>query len=107
VKKNDSRKTPCRCCTDPKPRPEISDVRAGVIPAEGGSRGLLIPPGFITGAARGILKALEAGDEAALQLAGLPLLELGRRVQEGREFEARIRSLEARIKALEESAARK
>ena len=76
-----------------------------MLPPEAGSRGLLIPPGFITGAARGILKALEAGDEAAVQLAGIPLLELGRRIHEGREFEARIRNLEARIKALEEAAA--
>ena len=65
------------------------------------TRPLYLPAGFVAGAARGLLKALEAHDPTVLQLAGLPILELGRRVAAGEELEKRLQGLEARIKHLE------
>jgi len=76
-------------------------------PAGAGEAGFWIHPSFISGAARGLLKEFEAGNELAFQLAGLPLLELCRLVHAGKEFELRIRELETRIKALEKKAAQK
>lgn|GEM_PF-3108748 len=76
-------------------------------PAGAGEAGFWIHPSFIAGAARGLLKEIEAGNELALQLAGIPLLELARLVHAGQQFELRIRNLEDRIKALEKAAAKK
>jgi len=111
MKKSEPKKTTCRSCHGSKPRPDHPHVAAAKLPpgrpAGAGEAGFWIHPTFIAGAARGLLKEFEAGNELALQLAGIPLLELGRLVCAGKEFEARIRNLEARIKSLEKAAVKK
>jgi len=111
MRKCEQKKTACRGCQGSEPRPDYSHVAGAKLPpgrpAGAGEAGFWIHPSFISGAARGLLKEFEAGNELAFQLAGLPLLELCRLVHAGKEFELRIRELETRIKALEKKAAQK
>ena len=111
MKKREPRKTACRGCQGPKPRPDPPDFAIGKLPpgrpAGAGEANLWIHPSLIAGTTRALLKEIEADDELTLQLAGIPLLELARLVYAGRQFELRIRNLEDRIKALEKAAAKK
>lgn len=99
VKKSEPKTTACRGCQSSKLPPGR--------PAGAAESNLWIHHSLIAGAARGLLKEIEAENELALQLAGIPLLELGRLVYAGQQFELRIRNLENRIKALEKAAAKK
>lgn len=102
MKKREPKKTFCRSCPGSKLRGPLPPAHAGLLQAEKGSGDFLVESGLVESVAKEVLRGIEKGDEMAVQMTALPILELGRRVLEGRKLEARVRNLESRVKALEE-----